>query len=286
MNKNVALVLQGGGTRAIYTSGVLDVFMEKGISFPYVIGTSAGALNACGYISGDKGRNKQITMVHMQRIRFASLTNYLTRGTFFDFKYLFHEIPKELPFNWDAFYSAQVRLFCACTSFKSGKPAYFEKSQEEFLDGVAASASLPAMIRKPVMVGGEPYCDGGVACAIPFRKPLEDGFKKIVIICTQPKGYRKDPDSEKLPLYMQRYVEKYPEFVEAFRKWHATYNADMDEVDRLGETGQAFVLYPSRPPRVSVATRSKKALNSLYDLGQKDAKTHFLELLDYLKEDF
>ena len=35
------LVLEGGGNRAIYTSGVLDAFMDQGITFPYVIGVSA-----------------------------------------------------------------------------------------------------------------------------------------------------------------------------------------------------------------------------------------------------
>ena len=38
------LVLEGGGNRAIYTSGVLDAFMDQGITFPYVIGVSAAML--------------------------------------------------------------------------------------------------------------------------------------------------------------------------------------------------------------------------------------------------
>ena len=44
------LVLEGGGNRAIYTSGVLDAFMDQGITFPYVIGVSAGSCNAVSYI--------------------------------------------------------------------------------------------------------------------------------------------------------------------------------------------------------------------------------------------
>jgi len=39
------LVLEGGGMRGIYTAGVLDVFMEQGVSFDGVIGVSAGALH-------------------------------------------------------------------------------------------------------------------------------------------------------------------------------------------------------------------------------------------------
>ena len=42
----VGLVLEGGGMRGVYTSGVLDYMMEQNLYIPYVIGVSAGAGNA------------------------------------------------------------------------------------------------------------------------------------------------------------------------------------------------------------------------------------------------
>lgn len=39
------LVLEGGGMRGVFTCGVLDNFMDRGIRFPYTIGVSAGACN-------------------------------------------------------------------------------------------------------------------------------------------------------------------------------------------------------------------------------------------------
>ena len=38
------LVLEGGAQRAIYTAGVLDVFMENGITFDGVIAVSVAVL--------------------------------------------------------------------------------------------------------------------------------------------------------------------------------------------------------------------------------------------------
>lgn len=38
------LVLEGGGMRGVFTCGVLDNFMDRGIRFPYTIGVSAGAV--------------------------------------------------------------------------------------------------------------------------------------------------------------------------------------------------------------------------------------------------
>lgn len=44
------LVLEGGGMRGVFTCGVLDSFMDRGIRFPYTIGVSAGACNGLSYI--------------------------------------------------------------------------------------------------------------------------------------------------------------------------------------------------------------------------------------------
>ena len=43
ITENSGLILEGGGMRGIFTNGVLDYFMDKGIAFPYIIGVSAGA---------------------------------------------------------------------------------------------------------------------------------------------------------------------------------------------------------------------------------------------------
>ena len=59
MKKSV-LVLEGGAMRSVYTSGVLDVFMENQIEFDCVVGVSAGALVGSNYISNQKGRTAGI----------------------------------------------------------------------------------------------------------------------------------------------------------------------------------------------------------------------------------
>ncbi len=45
------LVLEGGAMRGIYTSGVLDVFLDCGIRFNGVIGVSAGAIHGATYVA-------------------------------------------------------------------------------------------------------------------------------------------------------------------------------------------------------------------------------------------
>lgn len=47
-----ALVLEGGGWKGLYTLGVLDAMMKENINFSSVVGVSAGALSALGYVFG------------------------------------------------------------------------------------------------------------------------------------------------------------------------------------------------------------------------------------------
>ena len=50
------LVLEGGATRGVFTSGALDYLMEKDLYFSYVVGVSAGSCNAVDYVSKQIGR--------------------------------------------------------------------------------------------------------------------------------------------------------------------------------------------------------------------------------------
>ena len=57
INKNTGLVLEGGGMRGVFTSGVLDAFMMYGQWFQYIVAVSAGACNGLSYMS--RHRNAQ-----------------------------------------------------------------------------------------------------------------------------------------------------------------------------------------------------------------------------------
>ena len=83
--RGTALVLEGGGTRGFYTAGVFEAFMDAGLMFPYIIGVSAGAANAISYISGQKGRNRQIVEKYLGDHRYVSKRNFIKHRNFFGF---------------------------------------------------------------------------------------------------------------------------------------------------------------------------------------------------------
>ena len=286
MNLRGALVMQGGGTRGIYTAGALDYLMEQGITFDAVYGTSAGALNGADFLSGDIGRTKILMTKYMSDLRFVSFTRLLFTGNLFNFDYLFGQIPEKLPFNLEKFETSPMTFKLGVTSLEDGKAYFLEKGAvDDVWKAISASSSLPGIAKTPFIVNGKPYLDGGPSCAIGFRFALQDGYKTFVIT-TRPKGYRKGQKKSAFKKHQEvsfkRIYKKYPEFVKSCVTWDETYNKDMEEMDALHDKGELLVMYPSKPLKVAVAERNLKKLEAVYQLGREDMKKMLPELLSYL----
>lgn len=61
-----SLVLEGGATRGVFTSGALDYLMEKNVYLSHVIGVSAGSCNGVDYVSKQIGRTRDC-MIHKEK---------------------------------------------------------------------------------------------------------------------------------------------------------------------------------------------------------------------------
>lgn len=88
------LVLEGGGMRGVFTCGVLDSFMDRGIRFPYTIGVSAGACNGLSYMSGQRGRAKYSNIDLLEKYNYIGLKYLLKKRNIMDFDLLFQEFPE------------------------------------------------------------------------------------------------------------------------------------------------------------------------------------------------
>lgn len=283
VSNEFALVLQGGGTRGIFVAGVLDALAESGIEFLYVVGTSAGGLAGANYISGDIGRTKFLNIHCMKSAKFASPVNLLLIGTFFNFDYLMNEVPAELsPMNFERFNTNPALFYVATSGLADGKPHYFEKgSCSQFMRAVVASSSLP-FISKPVLVEGHYYLDGGPVASIPFRKPLEDGVQKLVIVETRDPTYRKPETKKSTIRRAKQFYKKHREFCQAVIDANATYNKDVEDINKLKEEGRAFVIQPQQPVLIGRAERNEQKLTALYQEGYDLTMSLLPELKKFL----
>lgn len=275
-----ALVLEGGGIRGTYTAGVLDVFLEEGIVFPYVIGSSAGACNACSYLSGQKGRQYTINTKYLDK-RYAGFWQLMKNGSFMNMDYLFHTLPTELvPFDFDAFDQNHTTFYATATNCYTGMTEYFEKEgMDRFLTPVRASSSLPLMT--PMVVWKKAaYLDGGLTDPIPFQRALEDGNDRVVAVLTRPQGYvKKKPDSFHA---IKSVYKEFPQFVAAVKERPQVYNGQTAALTQLEGQGKAFVLRPSESIQMGRVRAKPEQVEALYQLGQKDARDNLPALKQFL----
>ncbi|MDO5496348.1 MAG: patatin family protein [Alistipes sp.] len=262
------LILEGGGMRGVFTCGVLDNLMDRGIRFPYTIGVSAGACNGLSYISGQRGRAKYSTIDLMAEHHYIGYRYLLTKRNIMDFDLLFHTFPEQIiPYDYDALAKSEQHFEMVTTSCVTGQACYYEEKNDpkRVIDIVKASSSLPFVC--PISyVDGEPMLDGGIADSIPLLRARELGYTNNVVVLTRNKGYRKpDKPGTVLPFF----YHKYPAVKEAIRRRNALYNEQVSLVEELEAKGELIVLRPERPIEVDRMEKNISKLTALYDEGYR-----------------
>jgi predicted patatin/cPLA2 family phospholipase len=268
------LVLEGGGLRGLYTSGVVDAFLEKGIEFPIVIGVSAGAGYGCSLVSRQHGRNLRILREFRKDPRYLSLRSYIKTGNYFGIDFIYDEIPKTIPFNTDDFLASPTRFMTVCSNVETGKPEYFEKD-EHILQVLKASSSIPFMC-KIVKHNGKKLMDGGIADAIPLKKSMELGFLKNVVVLTHPEGFRRKSKFHPSMLFYYRY----PKFAKAINSYVARYNKNLEFAEQEAKSGKVILIRPSKDLNVKRTEGDLAKLERLYELGRSDAVAALHHLCD------
>lgn len=276
------LVLEGGGVRGIYTAGVLDVFMDNGLTFDGVIGVSAGAIHACSYLSGQKGRSIRYYRDYVADPRFMSVRSWLKTGDIVGAEFCYHTLPDELDiYDHEAFVRNGTPYYAVCTDVETGKPEYVRitdmRGQIEYL---RASASLPYFSRI-VELDGRKYLDGGCSDSIPVEAFQRMGYGRNVVVRTRDASYRKSAEMTALAKIVYR---KYPAFIRTLENRPAMYNAQAELVERLEQEGSAFVIRPSEPLEIGRLENDPDKVQQVYDRGRADAEAAMERLKGWLAE--
>lgn len=277
------LVLEGGGMRGLYTAGVLDYFIKKGVYFKNCYGVSAGATQCCSYLSKQPGRAKDIYVKYMKDKRYASVGNFIKTGYYFGKEFSLKTIPDKLElYDYETYKNCGCNFYAVASDVETGKPAYLKvEDMRRDIDMIWASCSLP-LISKVVEVNGGKYLDGGVADSIPVKKALADGNEKVVLVLTRDAEYRKSPN--KMMAAIKLLYRKYPKFVEVMKNRHTSYNNTIDEILKLEKEGKIFVIRPEKPVEIGRLEKDAKKMEALYKIGLKDAKKNFVALCEYLNK--
>lgn len=279
---NSGLVLEGGGNRGIYTGGVLDAFIEGGITFSYVIGVSMGSCCGASFIAKNFRRQHHFVINHCRDKRYFGLWPYRHTGEILNMDWLFGELTyNEYPLDYDEYEKSGSVLCAVLTNAETGKAEYFyPKDLKEYgCPVLRASCSMP-IVTNGVEIGGTKYYDGGVADSIPLKKAIEDGCEKIVVILTQDETFVKQP--VKAAKLMKKLYKKYPLLTDVLINRHNMYNEQRKFVEEEEKKGNILVIRPAKPLNCSSMDRDLTKLEAIYQLGYLQGKKSIEKVKEFL----
>lgn len=276
------LVLEGGAMRGLFTAGIIDVLMENNIKFNGAIGVSAGAAFGCNYKSGQIGRVIRYSKRFANSWKYASVWSLLTTGDYFGAEYAYHFIPNKLDIvDFETFRNNPMEFWAVATNVGSGKAVYRQLNTLDYeeLEFVRASASMP-LVSNIVKLNGQRLLDGGVADSIPLAFFQKQGYQRNVVVLTQPKGYRKQPN--KLMPLMHLQLHRHPKMLKALAERHIMYNKEVELVLQEERKGNVFVLQPQIKLTIGHTSHNPKKMQEIYEHGRKVATEELEKLKQFL----
>lgn len=266
IDRNTGLVLEGGGMRGVFTSGVLDGFMKHDMYFHYVVAVSAGACNGMSYMSRQIRRARISNIDYLSKYKYIGLRHLVTQGCIFDRKLLYDDFPNTLlPYDFEAFFNNPDVFEMVTTNCLTGRACYLTEKhdRQRLLDIVRASSSLP-YVSKIVNVDGIPMLDGGIVDSIPVMRAMEQGHHKNVIVLTRNYGFRSKEKDHKIPRFVYK---NYPRLRVVLSHRCEAYNRQLEMIEEMERAGQILCIRPERPMEVGRIEKDVGKLERLYEEG-------------------
>lgn len=276
------LVLEGGGLRALFSAGVIDVMMENQITFDGMIGVSAGATFGSNYKSGQIGRALRYNIALKDDPRYISWRSFFKTGDLVGAEFSYHVMPTELDiFDYEAFRQNPMEFHIVCTDAETGEPVYkqLDIMDYEGLEWVRASASMP-IVSKPVPLKGRKLLDGGIADSIPLKHFQELGYERNIVVLTQPKGFFKKR-TKLMPLFHLT-MRKYPAIIKAMGRRHLMYNEQLRYLAEEEKKGNILLIYPEDSLPIGRTELNEEKMRKVYQMGRKAAEEQLLKIKGFL----
>ena len=182
--QRVALVVEGGAMRGVYTAGTLLALHSIGYAalFDNVYGTSAGAVNAAHFLSG-VGHQKVDTYYR-----------FLADGRFFsprrwskiiDIDFFVDQVLTTLrPVEVEQVLASPSRLWAAVADYDTAEPLVIDATSGKFplLQVLKAAVAMPIVYNKTVQLGALRAFDAGFCEPFPLDFALAHGHSHVLVL--------------------------------------------------------------------------------------------------------
>jgi predicted patatin/cPLA2 family phospholipase len=190
----VALVVQGGGMRGVYSMGALRALENANLtsSFDVVLGSSAGAINGAYLLSGQAQDAVEVYVEYLSNRKFVDFVRFWKAV---DIDYLVDVALKtKCPLNILNLRASPCLLEVIVTNAETGFPQVFtNRDKIDFYEVIRATAAMPGLYNKRIPLAGEHFVDGALADSLPVVRAVREQAILVVVVLTQNPDFKKAP---------------------------------------------------------------------------------------------
>jgi len=261
------LVVEGGALRGVFSTGVLDGFLEAQFNpFDFFIGVSSGASNLAAYLAEMTGRNSRIYIDYSLRPEFISFTRFFRGGHLLDLDWLWNITIREIRLDLQSIYAKGKPFIVVLTDTQTGDTIYKVTSAHDLEHVLKASSAIPLFYRDYPRVDSRPTTDGGVVDAIPVGEAIRRGARRIMVIRSRRREYAKR--NGPFDFFMRLCVRRYPLLQQAMAKRVRRYNESVALIRKPPFGISIIEVCPPENFRVSRLSQNRLILQEGYEQGR------------------
>ena len=280
-NKKTALIVEGGGQRGVFSFGITDTFIKRKYDpFDIYIGVSNGVAVLYWFLIRETANN-------LDKMLYAASGNYFSYKDIFTGKDIFKV--HQMYSDGEKKFKPNIKkiknnlngkdFIAVVTDALEANAEYHSFEENEWLPKMIASGTLPVLVRTPSLINGRRKFDGGIADPLPAEKAYALGAKKIIVIRTYEKKFRRK-------LKLENYIgallsRKYPKLRKALLEHDKTYNRALDFINNPPKDCEIIQLCPPEKLKSKRDSKNIVILKEDYKLGKRVAED-YLERLENL----
>ena len=271
-NKKTALIIEGGGQRGVFSFGITDTFINRNYDpFDIYIGVSNGVAVLCWYLIKETDNNLD-KMLYAAKGDYLSYKNILTGKDILKFHQMYEDGEKMFNPSMEKIRNnlKGKNYIAVVTDAIEANAEYYSFGDGEWLPKMIASGTLPILVKTPSLIDGRRKFDGGIADPIPVEKAYKMGAKKIIVIRTYEKNFRRK-------LKLENYIgallsSQYPSLKKALLEHDKTYNRALDFINNPPHDCEIVQLCPPKKLKSKRDTKNIEVLKADYKLGKSVAE--------------
>ena len=275
-NFKKALIIEGGGSRGVFSFGVIDSFIQASYNpFDLHFGVSNGAVVQLWYLLAVADYNLD-KMLFSASKDYVSYKNIFLNKSIMNFKQLYQDANKIFPIDFDRLTSnlKDKNFYVVVSDAQSGIPEYLQLDRDNYVDQLLATGSLPLLMREAILLDGLRKYDGGITDPLPVQKAYEYGAKDIVIIRTYEESFVR---KTKLENHVAAFFTKsYPNISKALKANAATYNASLDFIKNPPADCTIRQICPPNRLKAKRSTTDIKIMKADYAIGLACGAKHLM----------